>query len=128
MLGFSAWNSFASNENAADEVLTAAYENGINYFDTGDGFGDGQSEIVLGKILSKKSWPRSSYIVSTKIFWKNGPTSHPGQGLSRKFIIEAVEASLRRLQLRYIDILIINKLDATCPMEEIVSIRQCVRQ
>lgn len=98
-----------------------AYENGINYFDTGDVFANGKGEIALGNILKKKNWPRNSYVVSTKIFWKNGISAHTGGGLSRKFIIEAVEESLRRLQLKYIDILIINKLDAMCPMEEIVS-------
>lgn len=111
----------------ADEILTTAFENGINYFDTGDAFCNGQSEIVLGNILKKKDWARNSYIVSSKIFWKNGPSTHLGGGLSRKFIIEAVEASLRRLQLKYIDILIIHKLDAMCPMEEIVIIHLAVR-
>lgn len=122
LLGFSAWNSFSENisEEAADALVTMAYEHGVNYFDTGDGFNNGQSELMLGKILKRKSWPRSSYLVSTKIFWKGGPSAHLGEGLSRKFIIEAVEASLRRLQLRYIDLLVINKLDAMCPMEEIV--------
>jgi len=108
LLAFSAWNSFAQNmEDAAEEVLTVAYENGINYFDTGDAFCSGQAEIMLGNILKKKNWRRCSYIVSTKIFWKSGPSTHLGGGLSRKFIIEAVEASLSRLRLKYIDILII---------------------
>lgn len=121
LLAFSAWNSFGQcSQSTAEEVLTAAYENGINYFDTGDSFGAGQAEIMLGNVLKKKNWRRSSYIVSTKLFWKSGPTTHLGGGLSRKFIIEAVEASLQRLQLKYIDILLINKNDAYCPMEEIV--------
>lgn len=77
---------------------------------------------MLGTVLKRKAWRRSSYIVSTKLFWKGGPSTHLGGGLSRKFIIEAVESSLRRLQLKYIDILIIHKLDAMCPMEEIVSV------
>ena len=106
----------------AEDILTAAYENGINYFDTGDAFACGKAEITLGNLLKKKNWPRSSYVVSTKIFWKNGPTPHSGGGLSRKFIIEAVEASLRRLQIKYIDILIISKLDPMCPMEEVVCV------
>ena len=119
-MAFSAWNSFCDTieESAAEDILTAAYESGINYFDTGDAFGIGEAEVRLGSILKKKNWLRSSYIVSTKIFWKGGPSTHLGGGLSRKFIIEAVEASLRRLNLKYIDILLIQKLDAACPMEE----------
>ena len=121
LLAFSAWNNFALlSDDKADEVLTVAYENGINYFDTGDAFGSGDAEAVLGRVLAHKSWPRSSYVVSTKIFAKSGPTTHLGGGLSRKFIIEAVEASLKRLNMKYLDILIIHKLDAMCPMEEIV--------
>jgi hypothetical protein len=124
-VGFSAWNAFGTriNEQTAEELVTLAYENGVNYFDTGDGYGNGKCELVLGNILKKKNWKRSSYMVSTKLFWYNGPTAHNGGGLSRKFIIEAVEASLKRLQLKYIDILIINKLDGMCPMEELARIQ-----
>lgn len=122
ILAFSAWNSFSLiSPDTAEAIITAAFENGVNYFDTGDAFQNGQAEIMLGNVLKKKEWPRSSYIISTKIFWKNGPSAHAGSGLSRKFIVEAVEASLRRLQTKYIDILIIHKLDAMCPMEEIVN-------
>ncbi|XP_017476531.1 PREDICTED: voltage-gated potassium channel subunit beta-2-like [Rhagoletis zephyria] len=121
LLAFAAWQCFGQlDEAVADSVLTTAYENGINYFDTGDAFAGGAAEVMLGSILKRKAWRRSSYIVSSKLFWKGGPSTHLGGGLSRKFIIEAVEASLRRLQLKYIDILIIHKLDAMCPMEEIV--------
>lgn len=121
-IGFSVWSAFGNriSEHTAEELVTLAYDNGINYFDTGDGYANGKSELLLGNILKKKNWKRSSYIVSTKLFWYNGPTAHNSGGLSRKFIIEAVEASLKRLQLKYLDILIINKLDGLCPMEELV--------
>ncbi|KPM06505.1 aldo-keto reductase family 1-like protein [Sarcoptes scabiei] len=121
ILAFSAWSNFSHvPEHIAGSIIEAALENGVNYFDTGDSFEQGQAETLLGTVLKKGNWPRSSYILSTKIFWKTGPSAHRGAGLSRKFIIEAVEASLRRLQTKYIDILIIHKLDAMCPMEEIV--------
>ena len=121
-IGFGVWSALGNriNEQQAEELITVAYESGINYFDTGDGFSNGKSEVVLGNIIKKKNWKRSSFIVSTKLFWYNGPTAHNGGGLSRKFIIEAIEGSLKRLQLRYIDIVLINKLDGLCPMEEIV--------
>lgn len=113
--------SIMSGLQAAEEMVTAAYESGINYFDTGDGFVGGRSESVLGSILRRKAWRRNTYIVSTKLFWTSGPsvsnTSHPS--LSRKFMIEALENSLKRLQLKYVDIVIINKLDGMCPMEEV---------
>ncbi|KAH7643933.1 aldo-keto reductase family 1-like protein [Dermatophagoides farinae] len=121
ILAFSAWNSFSHvSEDTAEKIITAALENGVNYFDTGDAFENGRAETLLGKVLKRRPWPRNSYIISTKIFWKTGPSAHMGAGLSRKFIIEAVEASLRRLQTKYIDIIIVHKLDAMCPMEELV--------
>lgn len=102
--------------------MTAAYESGINYFDTGDGFLNGRSESILGSILRKKSWRRNTYIVSTKLFWTSGPSvsNQLNPSLSRKFMIEALENSLKRLQLKYVDIVIINKLDGMCPMEEVL--------
>lgn len=102
-------------------MISVAYENGVNYFDTGDAFVNGRCEVMLGNILRKRGWKRNTYMVSTKLFWNNGPSSTTGgSGLSRKMLTEALEASLRRLQLRYVDIVIINKLDGMCPMEEIV--------
>lgn len=102
-------------------MITTAYDSGVNYFDTGDGFLGGRCESLLGSIIRKKGWRRNTFIVSTKLFWTCGPTvsntSHPS--LSRKFMIEALENSLKRLQLKYIDIVIINKLDGMCPMEEV---------
>lgn len=73
-------------------------------------------EIELGKILQKHSWKRSTYIVTTKIYWS---VKSDERGLSRKHIIESVKASLQRLQLPYIDIVIIYKADSMCPMEGI---------
>ncbi|XP_015790887.1 voltage-gated potassium channel subunit beta-2 isoform X3 [Tetranychus urticae] len=122
-VGFGLWSAFGTrlSDQAAEELVSVAYENGCNYFDTGDAFVNGRSEVMLGNILRKRGWKRNTYMVSTKLFWNNGPSATAGGcGLSRKMLTEALEASLRRLQLRYVDIVIINKLDGMCPMEEIV--------
>lgn len=71
-------------------------------------------EIELGKIIQKCGWKRASFVVTTKIYWS---TKSEERGLSRKHIIESVRASLQRLQLPYIDIVIIYKADPMCPME-----------
>lgn len=123
MVGFSVWSAFGTrlSEPAAEELISVAYDNGINYFDTGDGFVNGRCEVMLGNILKKRGWKRNSYVVATKLFWNAGPSaSQAAPALSRKFILEALEASLKRLQLKYVDIVLINKLDGMCPMEEIV--------
>lgn len=93
-------------------VVRLAIESGINLFEVSDF----QGEVELGRILKKGNWKRTSYIVTTKIFWS---TKSDEKGLSRKYIIEAVKASLQRLQLSYIDVVIISKMDPMCPCEEI---------
>lgn len=71
-------------------------------------------ETELGKIFARSGWKRSSFVITTKIYWS---TKSEERGLSRKHIIESVKASLQRLQLSYIDIVIIYKADSMCPME-----------
>ncbi|KAM7312818.1 uncharacterized protein ISCGN_009722 [Ixodes scapularis] len=87
-IGLGTWVTFGSliSEEAAEEIVTAAFESGINVFDTADIYAGGKAEIVLGKVLRKKRWRRSSYVVTTKFFWGN--KSDPERGLSRKVIIE----------------------------------------
>ncbi|XP_071944186.1 voltage-gated potassium channel subunit beta-2-like isoform X2 [Antedon mediterranea] len=99
-------------------MVTLAYESGINLFDTAEVYAGGKAEIVLGKILKQKNWRRSSYVVTTKIFW--GGKSETERGLSRKHIIEGLTASLQRLQLSYVDVVLANRPDQNTPMEEIV--------
>ncbi|KAL3861013.1 hypothetical protein ACJMK2_007106 [Sinanodonta woodiana] len=114
------WVTFGGqvSDEIAEEILTLAYESGINFFDTAEVYSAGKAEIVLGKILLKKSWRRSSYIVSTKIYW--GGKAETEKGLSRKHIIEGLKGSLERLQLDYVDIVFANKADSHTPMEETV--------
>ncbi|EDV24247.1 uncharacterized protein TRIADDRAFT_27180, partial [Trichoplax adhaerens] len=119
-LGFGTWVTFGSqvSDKHAEELITVAYENGINFFDTAEVYAGGKAEIVLGQVLRKKQWRRSTLVISTKIFW--GGRGENEQGLSRKHIIEGLKASLHRLQLEYVDIVFANRPDSTTPMEEIV--------
>jgi len=119
-LGLGTWVTFGGqiSDDVAEELVTIAYENGINLFDTAEVYAAGKAEITLGKVLKKKKWRRSSYIVSTKLFW--GGKAETEKGLSRKHVIEGLRASLERLQLDYVDIVFANKPDTSVPMEEIV--------
>ncbi|XP_074654301.1 voltage-gated potassium channel subunit beta-2-like isoform X4 [Tubulanus polymorphus] len=114
------WVTFGAQvtDEMAEEMVTLAYESGINLFDTAEVYSAGKAEVVLGKILKKKAWRRSSYIISTKIFW--GGKAETEKGLSRKHIIEGLKGSLERLQLDYVDIVFANKPDPHTPTEEIV--------
>lgn len=119
-VGLGTWVTFGQNlsEEQAEEIVEAAYDHGINIFDTADAYAGGRSEILLGKILKKTGWKRSSYIVATKLVW--GSKLDYDKGLSRKFILEALACSLERLQLEYVDIVYINRTDPMCPIEEVV--------
>ncbi|XP_049918315.1 voltage-gated potassium channel subunit beta-2-like [Epinephelus moara] len=102
----------------AEELVTLAYENGINLFDTAEVYNAGKAEVVLGSIIKKKGWRRSSLVITTKIFW--GGKAEMERGLSRKHIIEGLRASLERLQLEYIDVVFANRPDPNTPIEETV--------
>nr|XP_012219103.1 PREDICTED: voltage-gated potassium channel subunit beta-2 isoform X2 [Linepithema humile] len=115
------WTTFGvggcGSEETAEAVVALAYDSGINVFDLSEAHSGHRAEIQFGRILLRRAWNRSSYVVTTKIYWN---TKSEGRGLSRKHIIESVQASLVRLQLSYIDIVMIHKVDPMCPMEEIV--------
>ncbi|KAM9596712.1 LOW QUALITY PROTEIN: voltage-gated potassium channel subunit beta-3 [Trichechus inunguis] len=119
-LGLGTWVTFGSqiSDETAEDVLTVAYEHGINLFDTAEVYAAGNAERTLGNILKSKGWRRSSYVITTKIFW--GGQAETERGLSRKHIIEGLQGSLERLQLGYVDIVFANRSDPNSPMEEIV--------
>ncbi|XP_021068053.1 voltage-gated potassium channel subunit beta-3 [Mus pahari] len=119
-LGLGTWVTFGSqiSDETAEDLLTVAYEHGINLFDTAEVYSAGKAERTLGNILKSKGWRRSSYVITTKIFW--GGQAETERGLSRKHIIEGLQGSLDRLQLEYVDIVFANRSDPNSPMEEIV--------
>ena len=119
-LSFGAWVTFAqqiSNE-TAEELMTIAYDSGANFFDNAEAYAEGRAEIVMGKILKKKGWLRDTFIVSSKVFW--GGDRPNQEGLSRKHVIEACDAALRRLQVDYLDLYFCHRPDPDTPIEETV--------
>ncbi|CAG0890362.1 unnamed protein product [Cyprideis torosa] len=129
-LGLATWATFSPSvsEEQAEAVVTLAYEAGINLFDTSEVYSGGLAEYALGTILKRKGWKRSTYHVATKIFWGRAMESEL-RGLSRKGIIESLRSSLERLQLEYVDIVILHRADPKCPMEEIVrAMNYCIQQ
>ncbi|XP_051786844.1 voltage-gated potassium channel subunit beta-2 isoform X1 [Erpetoichthys calabaricus] len=116
-LGLGTWVTFGGQitDEMAEQLMTLAYENGINLFDTAEVYAAGKAEVVLGSIIKKKGWRRSSLVITTKIFW--GGKAETERGLSRKHIIEGLKASLERLQLEYVDVVFANRPDPNTPME-----------
>ncbi|XP_023321935.1 voltage-gated potassium channel subunit beta-2 [Eurytemora carolleeae] len=109
--------SFSNDDSELnEEIVTLAFENGINFFDISEPFTSQKAEIELGRIIKKKGWSRRQFTVATKIYWDKTED----RALSRKEILESVKDSLENLQLDYIDLVIIHKNDSHCPLEEVV--------
>src|SRR5436190_10257775 len=91
------------DEKLSEKLMVHAYDNGINFFDSAEVYGNGQAEIVVGKVLKKAKWDRTSYVISSKVYFGvMGEKSEPNQrGLSRKHIMEACDAALKRMQTAY---------------------------
>jgi len=100
----------------AEDIVTTAYDNGVNYFDVCDPFNAERAERELGRIFAKKAWPRRTYFVSTRVFWHRSEMC----SLSRKEILESAKQSLANLGLDYIDLLVVHKNDTNCPLEEVM--------
>ncbi len=120
VFSFGSWVTFSNqlNEKAATELMEYAYDNGINFFDNAEIYANGNSEIIMGKILKKTGWSRDTYILSSKVFW--GGEKPTQIGLSRKHITDGCHAALKRLQVEYIDLFFCHRPDPETPIEETV--------
>ena len=119
-LSYGSWVTFhtQADEDKAYELMTSAYEHGVNFFDNAEAYAGGQSEIIMGKVLKKAGWKRSDLVISTKIFW--GGEGVNDRGLSHKHIMEGTHAALKRMQLDYVDLIFCHRPDLHTPMEEVV--------
>ncbi len=119
-LSFGSWVTFAKqvDTSLAKEMLTAAYDAGVNFFDNAEGYEQGQSEVVMGQALKELGWDRETYIVSSKVFW--GGSKPTQRGLSAKHVTEACHAALRRLQVDHLDLYFCHRPDIDTPIEETV--------
>jgi voltage-dependent potassium channel beta subunit len=119
-LSFGAWVTFGSQigDPVAEKLLHTAYDAGVNFFDNAESYAEGQAEIVMGGILKKSGWLRSSYLVSSKAFF-GADGERPNQtGLSRKHLVEACHGALRRLQVDYLDLFFCHRPDPSVPILE----------
>ncbi|GAP83040.2 putative potassium channel beta subunit protein [Rosellinia necatrix] len=104
------------------ECMKAAYDCGINFFDCAEAYAEGKSEEVMGQAIKKYGWKRNDIVISTKLYWGGAFGDNPvnNKGLSRKHVLEGMEASLRRLGLEYVDVVYAHRPDRQTPMEETV--------
>ncbi|MGV8984880.1 MAG: potassium channel beta subunit family protein [Cypionkella sp.] len=117
---YGSWVTFAKQVDVAPakEMLTAAYDAGINFFDNAEGYEQGRSELVMGQAIEELGWSRDSYIVSSKVFW--GGAKPTQRGLSAKHVTEACHAALKRLRVEHLDLYFCHRPDIDTPIEETV--------
>jgi voltage-dependent potassium channel beta subunit len=118
-ISLGAWVTFGEqiDEKIASDLIHAAYDSGINFFDNADIYANGQAEEVMGQAIS--DMPREALVISSKVFWPTMPGPN-GRGLSRKHIVESVNASLKRLGTDYLDLYFCHRFDPDTPVDEIV--------
>ena len=121
-LSFGSWVTYGNqlDLNAARDCMAAAWERGVNFFDNAEVYARGESETIMGEILRKLAWPRVRYVVSTKFYW--GITDGPNEKntLNRKYLLNAIDGALSRLQLDYVDLVYCHRPDPQTPIEETV--------
>ena len=123
-LSFGSWVTFHKqiDDKIADELMGIAYEQGVNFFDNAEVYAAGESEKMMGRVLSKKNWDRTSIVLSSKAYfgWR-GKENKPNQtGLSRKHLTEACHEALQRLQTDYLDLYFCHRPDKKMPIAEVV--------
>ena len=105
---------------AAREMMAAAMDAGVNFFDNAEGYAKGESEIVMGQALKELKWPRLNYVVSTKFYWGLHAGINRQNTLNRKYLSQAIDGSLQRMGLDFIDLVYCHRPDPYTPIEETV--------
>lgn len=121
-LSIGSWVTFKNQVDvkAAVEILAAAYDHGVNFYDNAEVYAGGKSEEVMGTALKELNWRRGSYLVSTKFYWGLNDGINEKNTLNRKRLIEGINGSLKRLDMDYVDLIYCHRPDATTPIEETV--------
>ena len=123
VLSFGSWVTFDAqlDTRLAVECMAAAGDAGCNFFDNAEAYAAGRSETIMGEALAELGWERWSYVLTTKVFWGiHGNVPNMSSTLNRKYLLQAIEASLERLDHEYVDILYCHRADPETPMEETV--------
>jgi voltage-dependent potassium channel beta subunit len=122
VFSFGAWVTFGEQmgEEVAYECMAAAYEAGVNFFDNAEAYAGGKAETIMGKVFQRAGWRRSSYVVSTKFFWGLNEGPNERNTLNRKYLMGAIDGSLERFQLDYVDLVFCHRPDPETPIEETV--------
>ncbi|MDH4052504.1 MAG: aldo/keto reductase [Rubrivivax sp.] len=124
-LSLGSWVTYHNQVDAgsAVEMMAAAYDAGVNFFDNAEVYAGGRSEQIMGQALKTLGWPRLNYVVSTKFFWgldREGDAVNRKDTLNRKYLMQAMDGSLRRFGLDHVDVIYCHRSDPHTPIEETV--------
>ncbi|HUZ20473.1 MAG TPA: aldo/keto reductase [Acidimicrobiales bacterium] len=122
VLSFGSWVTFGPqlDGDLAMSCLAAAHDAGVNFFDNAESYAGGDSERIMGRALRDLGWPRNSYVVSTKFFWGLSDTVNMRNTLNRKYLLQAIDGSLERFGLDFVDLVFCHRSDPATPLEETV--------
>jgi voltage-dependent potassium channel beta subunit len=122
LFSFGSWVTFGQqlDTGLARDCLSAAYERGVNFFDNAEVYAGGESEQIMGRAIQELGWPRWSYVISTKVYWGLHDAPNMKNTLNRKYLLQAIDGSLERLGLDFVDVLFCHRADPTTPIEETV--------
>jgi voltage-dependent potassium channel beta subunit len=122
VLSFGSWVTFRNqlDPGRARDCLAEAWRAGVNFFDNAEVYADGESEAIMGEAIRELGWPRDQYVISTKFYWglHRGPNTK--NTLNRKYLLQAMDGSLRRLGLDFVDLVFCHRADPHTPIEETV--------
>jgi voltage-dependent potassium channel beta subunit len=121
-LSLGSWITFDTRfgVKTAASLMAAAYDAGVNFFDNAEAYAHGKSEEVMGAALKKLGWRRGSYLISTKYYWGLNEGPNEESTLNRKYLLEGIDASLKRFDTDYVDLVYCHRSDSTTPIEETV--------
>lgn len=122
VLSFGSWVSFGAQLDTAlaRDCLAAAWDAGVNFFDNAEAYAGGDSERIMGEAIAELGWKRESYVISTKLFWGLTAGVNTRNTLNRKYLLHAIDGSLDRLGLDFVDLLFCHRPDPETPIEETV--------
>jgi voltage-dependent potassium channel beta subunit len=121
-LSFGSWVSFDNQmkDDLAMECMQAAFDAGCNFFDNAESYAGGESEAIMGRALHELGWRRNTYVLSSKFFWGIDDAPNMKNTLNRKYLMQAVDASLERFGLDFLDLIYCHRADPNTPIEETV--------
>ena len=122
VLSFGSWVTFDQQmkDDLAMECMQAAHDAGCNFFDNAEAYAGGESEAIMGRVLTELGWPRWSYVLTTKVYWGLHDAPNMRNTLNRKYLMQAIDGSLDRLQQDFVDILYCHRSDPGTTLEETV--------